>query len=275
MGNKKMQLFSIPFGRMIAYQGFAWLAVALVSSQHGLLAQDNKTIGELGIKNTAQPDDKSLVVVPLLHDYDEAIEKAEKLDRPILVVLGAEWCGPCKQLEKELQQPIAEPIFQRWVVVKVDIDEEVALAKEWQVGAIPAFRILGIDQEVAASNEGFGGLKKLQAWLAENFDSANPKTQRLLREDKPIDSKVVVELIAMLRDRRPANRKLIADRLAKNKGLSARPLMDVLSEGNLSQKIAALEILEKWSAPISGMDPWEPDTISAERLTILGDWIQN
>lgn len=275
MGNKKMQLFSIPFGRMIAYQGFAWLAVALVSSQHGLLAQDNKTIGELGIKNTAQPDDKSLVVVPLLHDYDEAIEKAEKLDRPILVVLGAEWCGPCKQLEKELQQPIAEPIFQRWVVVKVDIDEEVALAKEWQVGAIPAFRILGIDQEVAASNEGFGGLKKLQAWLAENFDSANPKTQRLLRDDKPIDSKVVVELIAMLRDRRPANRKLIADRLAKNKGLSARPLMDVLSEGNLSQKIAALEILEKWSAPISGMDPWEPDTISAERLTILGDWIQN
>ncbi len=275
MGNKKMQLFSIPNGKMIAYQGFAWLAVVLVSSQHGLLAQDNKTIGELGIINAAQQDGKAAVVVPLLHDYDEAIEKAEKLDRPILVVLGAEWCGPCKQLEKELQQPIAEPIFQRWVVVKVDIDEEVALAKEWQVGAIPAFRILGIDQEVAASNEGFGGLKKLQAWLAENFDSANPKTQRLLRDDKPIDSTVVVELIAMLRDRRPANRKLIADRLAKNKGLSARPLMDVLSEGNLSQKIAALEILEKWSAPISGMDPWEPDTISAERLTILGDWIQN
>ncbi len=275
MGNKKMQLFSIPNGKMIAYQGFAWLAVALVSSQHGLLAQDNKTIGELGIINAAQQDDKAVVVVPLLHDYDDAIEKAEKLDRPILVVLGAEWCGPCKQLEKELQQPIAEPIFQRWVVVKVDIDKEVALAKEWQVGAIPAFRILGIDQKVAASNEGFGGLKKLQAWLAENFDSANPKTQRLLRDDKPIDSTVIVELIAMLRDRRPANRKLIADRLAKNKGLSARPLMDVLSAGNLSQKIAALEILEKWSAPIAGIDPWEPDSISAERLAILGDWLQN
>jgi thioredoxin-like negative regulator of GroEL len=260
---------------MIAYQGFAWLAVALVSSHYGLLAQDNKTIGELGIKNAAQQDDNAVVVVPLLHDYDEAIEKAEKLDRPILVVLGAEWCGPCKQLEKELQQPIAEPIFQRWVVVKVDIDEEVALAKEWQVGAIPAFRILGVDQEVSASNEGFGGLKKLQAWLAENFDSANPKTQRLLRDDKPIDSTVIVELIAMLHDRRPANRKLIADRLAKNKNLSARPLVELLSQGNLSQKIAALEILEKWSAPISGMDPWEPDSISAERLAILGDWLRN
>ena len=270
-----MQLFSIPFGRLIRCLCFAWLAIALVSCQHGLLAQENKTIGELGIKNAAQQDDPSAVVVPLLHDYDEAIEKAEKLDRPILVVLGAEWCGPCKQLEKELQQPIAESIFQRWVVVQVDIDEEVARAKEWQVGAVPAFRILGVDQEVAASNEGFGGLKKLQAWLAENFDSANPKTQRLLRDDKPVDSKVIVELIAMLRDRRPANRKLIADRLAKNMELSARPLVDVLSAGNLSQKIAALEILEKWTAPIAGIDPWVPESISAERLSILSDWIRN
>lgn len=270
-----MQLFSIPFGRMILCLCFNLLGVALVSSQHCLLAQENESIGDLGIKKAAQEDDKSAVVIPLLHDYDEAIEKAEKLDRPILVVLGAEWCGPCKQLEKELQQPIAESIFQRWVVVKVDIDQEVGLAKEWQVGAIPAFRILGVDQEVAASNEGFGGLKKLQAWLAENFDSANPKTQRLLRDDKPIEPKIIVELIAMLRDRRPANRKLIADRLAKNKDLSARPLVELLSQGNLSQKIAALEILEKWTAPITGIDPWDPDTMSAERLSILGDWIRH
>ncbi len=269
MANQEMKLFSIPFVIIILCTFFAWLAVPLVSCPHCLLAQEKTTI------DSQQEMDKSAIVVPLLHDYDQAIEKAEKLDRPILVILGAEWCGPCKQLERELQQPIAEAIFQTWVVVKVDIDEEVALAKEWQVRAVPAFRILGVDQEVAASNEGFGGLKKLQTWLTENFDSANPKTQRLLRDDKPVDSKVVVELIAMLRDRRPANRKLIADRLAKNKDLSARPLVDVLSAGNLSQKISALEILEKWSAPISGMDPWEPDTISAERLAILGDWIRN
>ncbi len=214
-------------------------------------------------------------VVPLLHDFDDAVQKASKLDRPILVILGAEWCGPCKQLEKELEQPISQSIFQRWVVVKVAIEEEVALAREWQVNAVPAFRILGLDQEVAASNEGYGGLIKLQAWLADNFDSANPSTLRLLRNDHPVDEKLVVELIAMLRDRKPSKRKLITEKLAKNQTLAAGPLLEVLSTGNLSQKISALEILDKWSAPIAGLDPWEPDTMSIERLAILREWMRD
>ncbi len=210
--------------------------------------------------------------VLLLHDYDEAVVKGEKLGRPILVVLGAEWCGPCKQLEKELELPAAKSIFQKWVVVKVDIDIEVGLAKEWQVGAVPAFRVLGVDQEVAASNEGFAGLKKLQTWLDENFDSANPQTQKILRDDKPVDAKVVAELIALLRDRRPSMRKRVSERLAKNQAQSQGPLVGLLSTGNLSQKLGALEILEKWSAPIAGIDPWEPDTINSERLAGLDDW---
>ena len=212
-------------------------------------------------------------LVQLLHDYGEAIATAEKLDRPILVVLGAEWCGPCKQLEKELEQPSSEVLFRKWIVVKIDIDEEAALAREWQVSAVPAFRILGMDQEVAASNEGFGGFKKLQTWLEENFDAANPKAQRILREDKPIDSNAIVELIKMLRDKRPNSRKLVMEWLSKNKAFSAGPVIETLAAGNLSQKLGALEILEKWSAPIAGLDPWEPDTISTERLDLLSRWL--
>lgn len=212
-------------------------------------------------------------LVPLLHDYDEAIAAAEKQERPILVVLGAEWCGPCKLLEKELDKPSSEELFRKWIVVKIDIDEEAALAKEWQVNAVPAFRILGIDQEVCASDEGFGGLKKLQSWLDENFEAANPTTQRILRDDKPVDPKRIVELILMLRDKRPNSRKLVMERLFKNRELSAGPVIETLAAGNLSQKLGALEILEKWAAPIAGLDPWEPDTISAERMDLLSQWL--
>ncbi len=224
---------------------------------------------------TSTPKIPPTEVLPLFQDYDEAVEKGDALARPILVVLGAEWCGPCKQLEKELESPIAVSIFQRWVVVKVDVDKEAVLVKDWKVNAVPAFRILGIDQEVVASNEGFAGLKKLQTWLDEYFDSANPQTQRILREDKPVDSKAVVELIALLRDRRPVIRKRTSERLAKNQLMSAGPLVDILSTGNLSQKIDAIQILEKWSAPIAGIDPWEPDTISPERLKGIRDWLKD
>ncbi len=267
-------LFEFGFARSLIDSCVAlWLVVAfqLGGSLFGHLRANAQSIDDKLIPLPAKV--QPVEIEPLLHDYDDAVQKAEKLDRPILVILGAEWCGPCKQLEEELGQPIAESIFQKWVVVKVDIDEEVALAKEWQVNAVPAFRILGLDQEIAASIEGYGGLKKLQAWLADNFDSANPSTLRLLRNDNPVDAKLVSELISMLRDRKPSKRKLITEKLAKNRMLAAGPLIEVLSAGNLSQKISALEILDKWSAPIAGLDPWEPDTMSSERLTRLRDWI--
>lgn len=254
---------------------FLWVLFVFVSTPFHVSGQDGIAENGQGANSVVakQRNDES-ESVPLLHDYDEAIEQAAKRDRPILVILGAEWCGPCKQLEKDMALPIAASIFKQWIAVKVDIDEEPALAKEWQVNAVPAFRILGVDQEVSASNEGYGGVKKLQTWLSENFEAANPQTQRLLRDDKPVDAKMISELIAMLRDRRPANRKLTSARLARNQDLAAGPVLAVLASGNLSQKIGALEILEKWSAPIAGIDPWEPDTMSAERLAELNDWLR-
>ena len=249
-----------------------WVACCLCAAPASRLFGQEPSAKTKPTQETKVPPDE---FVPLLHSYDEAVEKSEKSDRPILVVLGAEWCGPCKQLEKELETPSAKPIFQKWIVVKVDIDEEVGLAKEWQVNAVPAFRVLGLDQDVVASNEGFGGLKKLQSWLEENFELANPQTQKFLRDDQPVDSKIVHELVAMLRDRRAATRKRVSERLATNKGFSARPLVEILEAGNLSQKIAAIEILEKWSAPVAGMDPWEPDTINAQGLTALEEWLKS
>jgi thiol-disulfide isomerase/thioredoxin len=253
-----------------------WTLVAALSSclliECPLFSGQSFAQSPVPVEQIDSPVEKS-EVVPLLHDYDEAIATAEKLDRPILVVLGAEWCGPCKQLEKELAQPSFEAIFRKWIVVKIDIDVEVALAKEWQVSAVPAFRVLDMNQQVSASNEGFGGLRKLQSWLEENFDAANPKAQKLLRDDQPIDSNRIAELIKMLRGKRPNSRKLVMEMLSKHIAFSAETVIDTLSAGNLSQKLGALEILEKWSAPIAGLDPWAPDTISSERLERLRRWL--
>jgi thioredoxin-like negative regulator of GroEL len=270
-----MSIVICQFNAVHRFGGYLWVLFVFVSTSFQVSGQDgNVDSGQPKDSIATQRNDES-ESVSLLHDYDEAVEQAGRLDRPIIVILGAEWCGPCKQLEKDLELPVAASIFKQWIVVKVDIDEEPTLAKEWQVNAVPAFRILGVDQEVTASNEGFGGLKKLQSWLLENFDAANPRSQRLLRDDKPVDAKIVSELIAMLRDRRPANRKLTSARLARNQDLAAGPVLAVLASGSLSQKIGALEILEKWTAPIAGIDPWEPDTISVERLAVLQNWLRS
>ena len=119
---------------------FLWVLFVFVSTPFHVSGQDGIAENGQGANSVVakQRNDES-ESVPLLHDYDEAIEQAAKRDRPILVILGAEWCGPCKQLEKDMALPIAASIFKQWIAVKVDIDEEPALAKEWQVNAVPAF----------------------------------------------------------------------------------------------------------------------------------------
>ncbi len=55
---------------------------------------------------------------------------------PVLVEFGAEWCGPCKQME-----PILEQLAAEWNgkvrLAKVDVDESVGTVMKFQVMSVP------------------------------------------------------------------------------------------------------------------------------------------
>ena len=60
-----------------------------------------------------------------------------KGDRPLVVDCTASWCGPCK-LVSPLMDRLADSYEGRAIVVKVDIDENRAIAKEYGIRSIPA-----------------------------------------------------------------------------------------------------------------------------------------
>lgn len=55
---------------------------------------------------------------------------------PVLVEFGAEWCGPCRQME-----PVLEQLSNEWKgkiqLAKVDVDESVSLTMQFQVMSVP------------------------------------------------------------------------------------------------------------------------------------------
>ncbi|WP_091363766.1 tetratricopeptide repeat protein [Geodermatophilus telluris] len=85
-------------------------------------------------------------------DVTEATFQTEVLDRsfqvPVVLDLWAEWCGPCKQLSPVLER-LAGESGGSWVLAKVDVDANPALAQGLRVQGIPAVKAVWQGQLVA------------------------------------------------------------------------------------------------------------------------------
>ena len=86
-------------------------------------------------------DPESATSGPLVFDATTANFQAEVIDRsflvPVVVDLWATWCGPCKQLSPVLEKLVNDD-GGTWVLAKVDVDAEQAIAQAFQVQSIPS-----------------------------------------------------------------------------------------------------------------------------------------
>ena len=70
-------------------------------------------------------------------NYDEVVLKS---DKKVLIDFYATWCGPCKMVS-----PLVDEISEenpQIVVCKVDVDEEMELARQFGIMSIPTLVVM-------------------------------------------------------------------------------------------------------------------------------------
>jgi len=61
-------------------------------------------------------------------------------DMTVVVDIFATWCGPCKQIAPMLDQ-LADEISSQAKIVKLDVDQNKELAKQYDVKSVPTLLI--------------------------------------------------------------------------------------------------------------------------------------
>ena len=113
---------------------------------------------------------------PLFEGHPVALNAARferhlaKSGVPLMIDFWAEWCGPCRMMAPEFEKAAAalEPELR---LVKVNVDEEPALAQRFQTRSIPTL-LLAFDGQAVARAAGARSAPQLIQWARKELDRA-------------------------------------------------------------------------------------------------------
>ena len=222
-----------------------------------------------------KPDDNKPAVGKLLTWHKSlapAIEEARVRKTQILVRVGAEWCGWCRRLDKEIVRPDVQKELAGWTLVLLDADDDEAEVRRLSVGPIPALRVLNGSGRTVRSHDGYLAVEALIRWLRGQDEEPPPENAGEITEVPELTPETLAQLAGLLAHRDATVREAVARKLAANKGLAGPEVVKVFVRGKLGARLAAVDVLEVWNAPVQDLDPWQPQTITAERLAELEEW---
>ncbi|MEZ4930500.1 MAG: thioredoxin family protein [Chitinophagales bacterium] len=105
--------------------------------------------------------------------YDEAKKYAKEFNRPFYVDITADWCFPCKMMEKTVfvDQKVVEYTHDKYLAIQLDVEDfdALILKSEYKISALPVILFFNSKGKLVAKEEGLQtGTKFLE--LLKKYD---------------------------------------------------------------------------------------------------------
>lgn len=120
----------------------------------------------MALSNAAAADS-----IPWLNDLEKAKAQAAKENKYIFFEVFADWCGPCQQMEKVTwQDPGVISRMKNFVPLKINSDQNPALASQYGVESLPTVMILTATGSPFAQRVGYMGPESTLSFLKEALE---------------------------------------------------------------------------------------------------------
>jgi thiol:disulfide interchange protein len=110
-------------------------------------------------------------LIPWRGDLAAAQAEAAGLHKPMLVYFTAKWCGPCQAMKRTTwADEDVRKAMERYVPVKVDVDEQKAVAERFGISAMPTYVVVSESGEAGRRAEGRMEAEEMVGWLRKNAE---------------------------------------------------------------------------------------------------------
>jgi len=140
------------------------------------------SIATIGLVGSAQPGSRSKLWQT---DFSNAQAKAKRLGRPLFIHFYADWCEPCRRMQKEVfnSPELSQHLGRRFVLVRLDSDLNPELAERFGVHSLPSDVFVDPDGRVIARLSGYQDKRSYLSRLAGVVARAtNPQKMRFAKD---------------------------------------------------------------------------------------------